>query len=138
MSTVTDSPVRVWVSLDTNAESGGFVYVDGQNAGLKSAAANYTIAAVTGDLGALAEGFGVQGASVAQTSGGPLALDSPYNGAAGNVGVEDTTIRQVFDTSAAPIVGGRGSFILVAKTKPLTPAAPDYTEILTAIAAGSF
>jgi hypothetical protein len=138
VSTVTDSPQRVWISLDTNAESGGMVYMSGQNAGLKSAHANYTIGSVTGDLGTLAEGFGVQGASTAQTSGGPLALDTPYNGAAGNVGVEDTTIRQVFDTTGAPIVAGRGSFFLVAKTKPLTPASADYTETMTAIASASF
>ena len=33
---VNSSPVRVWVSLDTNAESGGLVYVDDQNGGLAS------------------------------------------------------------------------------------------------------
>jgi len=72
VSTVTNSSMRVWISLDTNAESGGMVYVSGQNAGLRSADATYTIAAQTGDLASLAEGFGLQGASIAQTSGGPV------------------------------------------------------------------
>lgn len=138
VSTVTNSGVRVWISLDTNAESGGMVYVSGQNAGLRSADAAYTIAAQTGDLSTLAEGFGVQGKSIAQTSGGPLALDSLYNVSGTNVGVEDSLIRQIFNTSGVPIVGGRGSFIMSAKTKPLTPASADYAEVMTAIASASF
>ncbi len=138
VSTVTNSSMRVWISLDTNAESGGMVYVSGQNAGLRSADATYTIAAQTGDLASLAEGFGLQGASIAQTSGGPLALDSPYNVSGTNVGVEDSLIRQIFNSTGAPIVGGRGSFIMSAKTKPLTPASADYAEVMTAIASASF
>jgi hypothetical protein len=137
VSTVTDSPKKVWVTLDTNGESGGKVYVTGQNAGLRSSAAAYTIGSATGDLSTLAEGFGVQGVSTTQTSGGPLALTSPYNGAGANVGVADTLIREIFN-AAAPIVSGRGSFILKAKTKPLTPASGDYAEVLTAIASASF
>jgi hypothetical protein len=137
VSTVTDSPKRVWVSLDTNGESGGTVYLSGQNAGLTSAAATYTVSSSTADLSALAEGFGVQGASSTQTSGGPLALVAPYNGAAANVGVADAVIREIF-SSTAPVTGGRGSFILKAKTKPLTPSSDDYTETLTAIASASF
>jgi hypothetical protein len=137
VSTITSSPVRVWVSLDTNADSGGSVFVSGQNTGLKSAAANYTIASTTGDLAALSEGFGAQGASATQSSGGPLALQAPYNGSAGNVGVTDSLIREIFN-APAPITAGRGSFVLKAKTQPLTPSSGDYTEILTAIASASF
>jgi hypothetical protein len=137
VSTVTDSPTKVWVSLDTNGESGGNVYLSGLNSGLKSLASAYTIAAATGDLGALAEGFGAQGASATQTSGGPFSLVAPYNGAAGNVGVTDALIRQIFG-APAPITAGRGSFLLKAKTKPLTPASGDYMETITAIASASF
>jgi hypothetical protein len=137
VSTVTDSPTRVWVSLDTNGESGGKVYINGLNAGLKSATNAYTIAAQTGDLSSLAEGFGAQGVTSTQTSGGPLTLTAPYNGSAANVGLADAVIREIFSASA-PITAGRGSFILKAKTKPLTPASGDYTETLTAIASASF
>ncbi|HSX00643.1 MAG TPA: hypothetical protein VLF67_00230 [Candidatus Saccharimonas sp.] len=134
---VTDSPTRVWISYDTNAESGGGVYLTGQNAGLKSANTGYTIASVSNNLTSLAEGSGVQGASATQASGGPLALVAPYDGSGQNVGIADGTIRQIF-SDGAPITSGRGSFILKAKTQTSTPAANDYTEILTAIAAGSF
>jgi len=137
VSTVTDSAKRVWVSLDTNGESGGKVYLSGQNAGLKSTQAAYTIGAATADLSAVAEGFGAQGVSATQSSGGPLALTAPYNGSAANVGTADALIREIF-SAPAPLVGGRGSFILKAKTKPLTPASGDYAEVLTAVASASF
>lgn len=137
VSTVTDSPKRVWVSLDTNGESGGMVFLSGQNAGLKSTEDNYTIASSTADLSSLAEGFGVQGVSATQSSGGPLTVSSPYNVSGSNVGVADSTVRQIF-AATAPVIAGRGSFILKAKTKPLTPASADYTETLTAIATASF
>jgi hypothetical protein len=134
---VVDSPQRVWISFDTNGESGGKVYVTGQNAGLRSTSAAYTITSLTGDLSSAAEGMGVQGASATQGSGGPLALVSPYNGSAQSVGITDTSIRDIF-TSPAPITSGRGSFLLKAKSKTLTPSSPDYTEVLTAIASASF
>ncbi len=137
VSTVTDSPQRVWVSLDTNGESGGKVYLSGQNIGLKSTASNYTIASQTGDLSALTEGFGAKGMSATQTSGGPLTLSAPYNGVSDNIGVADSVIREIFNT-AGPVTAGRGSFVLKAKTQPLTPASSDYTETLTAVAAGNF
>lgn len=137
VNTVTDSPVRVWVSLDTNGESGGSVYLSGQNAGLASSASTYTISSQTGDLASLNEGFGAQGVTATQTSGGPFTLVAPYNGSAGNVGVTDSLIREIF-SATAPLVAGRGSFILKAKTTPQTPASGDYTEVLTAIASASF
>lgn len=137
VSTVTDTPQLVWVSLDTNGESGGKVYVSAQNSGLKSLLGSYTISSLTGNLAAQPEGFGAQGLSATQVSAGPLALVSPYNGSGSNIGVTDALIREIF-TSANPIVSGRGSFVLKAKTKPLTPASSDYTEILTVIAAGGF
>jgi len=137
VSTVTDSPKRVWISIDTNGESGGKVYVNGANAGLKSSQALYTIASSTVDLSTISEGFGAQGVTATQSSGGPLALVAPYNGAGANVGVEDTTIREMF-SAPGPITSGRGSFILKAKTQPLTPASGDYAEVLTAIASASF
>lgn len=137
VSTVTDSPQRVWISFDTNAENGGKVYVSGLNTGLRSLTGAYTIASQTGDLSSLAEGFGAQGASATQSSGGPLSIVAPYDGSSQNVGITDASIRDIF-TAPGPITAGRGSFILKAKTQPLTPASADYAEILIAIAAASF
>ncbi len=134
---IVDSAQKVWVSLDTNGESGGKVYLSGQNTGLLSAAAAYTISSLTGDLSAAQEGFGVQGSSATQSSGGPFSLVSPYDGASQVVGIADALIRDIFSTTA-PVSGGRGSFLLKAKSKTITPASADYAEVLTAIASASF
>jgi hypothetical protein len=118
-------------------ESGGKVYVYGSNAGLASTRAGYTISAVTGNLTALTEGFGAQGSSATQSSGGPFALATAYNLASDNVAITDTNIREIFTTSN-PTTGGRGSFLLKAKSSAVTPAANDYVEALTIIASASF
>ncbi|MFZ5845071.1 MAG: hypothetical protein ACOY0S_01235 [Patescibacteria group bacterium] len=137
LGSVIDSPQKVWVDLATNGESGGKVYVYGQNGGLLSSVRSYTITSVTGNLSSLSEGFGAQGTSATQTSGGPLVMESPYNGSAENVGVTDTNIREIF-TSANPITGGRGSFLLKAKSSSVTPVSDDYSETLRVIASAAF
>lgn len=134
---VVDSPSKVWIDLDTNAASGGTVFIVSQNTGLNSAAATHTIGSTTGNLAALNEGFGAQNASATQSSGGPLTAQSPYTGTAQNVGITDTTLRQ-FYVSSNPIVAGRGSLLLKARSAADTPAATDYTDILTLIASASF
>ncbi len=136
-STVTDSPEKIWVDFTTNGESGGKVYVYGSNAGLASTRAGYTISAVTGNLTSLAEGFGAQGSSATQSSGGPFAIATAYSLASNNVAITDTNIREIFTTSN-PTTGGRGSFLLKAKSSVVTPAANDYAESLTVIATASF
>lgn len=136
-STVTDSPEKIWVDFTTNGESGGRIYVYGNNAGLASARAAYTISSVTGNLTSLTEGFGAQGSSATQSAGGPFAIATAYSLSSNNVAITDTSIREIFTTST-PTTGGRGSFLLKAKSSAVTPAASDYTESLTVIASASF
>lgn len=136
-NTVTDSPERIWVDFSTNGASGGRVYVSGSNGGLSSARAATLIAATTGDLSALSSGYGVQGQSATEGSGGPFSIMAPYDGAASTVGTVDPSMREVFSTTA-PIVSGRASFLLKAKSSAVTPAAGDYTDTLTVIASASF
>jgi len=136
-STVTDSPEKIWIDFSTNGESGGRVYVYATNAGLASTRASYTISAVTGNLTSLSEGFGAQGSTATQSSGGPLSIATAYNLASNNVAVTDTTIREIF-TSSGPTSGGRGSFLLKAKSSAVTPAASDYREVLTVVTSASF
>jgi hypothetical protein len=135
--TVVTSSQKIWTDFDTNGDFGGNIYVYGKNAGLKSTAVTTTIAALSGDLSSLSQGYGVQSQSATQTAGGPFTVSSPYNGAGNNVGVEDTTIRKIY-SAPAPVTAGRNSFNLQAKVATLTPAASDYTEILTVIGAASF
>lgn len=134
---VQDSPEKIWVDFSTNAENGGRVYVYGQNSGLKSDVAATTIPSASGDLASLGSGFGAQGSTVGQTSGGPMSIVSPYAGSAQVVGVIDTVIREIFSVSA-PVVDGRGSLVLKAKSSAITPAASDYAETLTMIASANY
>jgi len=135
--TVTNSPEKIWVDFDTNGESGGRVYVVASNAGLSSTRASYTISAVTGNLTSLSEGFGAQGSTATQSSGGPFAIATAYNLSSNNVAITDTTIREIF-TVGVPVSSARGSFLLKAKSSAVTPAAGDYAETLTIIASASF
>lgn len=135
--TVVSSPEKIWVDFDTNGESGGRVYVYSSNAGLQSSTAGYLISAVTGNLTALTEGFGVQGSNATQSTGGPFAVVAAYDLTSNNVAVTDTIIREIF-TSSNPTTAGRGAFLLKAKSSAVTPAASDYTEALTVVASASF
>jgi len=136
---VTTSSDKVNVTITTNATNGGLIYLYGTNNGLKSTtASNYNITSSSTDLSAALEGYGARGTTVTQTSGGPMELLSPYNGASDNVGVVDTSKRPIADSTSAPVTGGQASFELKAKAKNTTPSATDYSDILTVIATGSF
>lgn len=134
---IADSPQLIWLDIDSNAESGAFVYVVSESGGLVSAAAGHTINSVTGDLSSLSEGIGAQSASLSQGGGGPLDVPSPFNGSGSDVGSIDTQFKQLL-ASPAPLDAGRASFLLKIKTVSTTPAAPDYSDIYTLIAAAAF
>ncbi|MBU2592165.1 hypothetical protein KKD61_01740 [Patescibacteria group bacterium] len=129
---------KVWIDLATNAEMGGLVFVYDANSGLKSTIVNYTISSATADLSGAPEGFGLRGDTASESSGGPMAISSPYNGAGDNVGLVDTIVREIFSSSQNPVTGGRASFLLKAKPSDIAPAATDYLDTLTLIAAASF
>jgi len=69
------------------------------------------------DLGSASQGYGLIDNTVSQTSGGPMQKLSPYNGAADNVGLLDTTKRTIFDSSSQPVTNGQGVFNLKAKAQ---------------------
>lgn len=128
---------KVWISLETNGTSGGSVFVYGQNAGLQSVSVGYSIPAVSGNLGALNNGFGIQGVGVTEVSGGPFSLEIGYSGSGDMVGITDTLVRQIF-VSQAPLTGGRASFLIKAKSDNEAPAASDYAEVLTVIGSANY
>ncbi len=136
-NTVIDSTERIWFDFDTNGENGGNIYAYGENNGLQSSRVSHTIAAVSGDLSALAGGFGARSNSATQVSGGPFSPVAPYAGTSDTIGLMDTAIRRLF-TSSAPTVDGRSSLILKAKVDSTVPASNDYAEVLTFIAAPSY
>lgn len=134
-SIVTSGTISATIS--TNASYGGNIYLSDSNAGLRSTVRSYTIPSATVNLSLASNGYGAQGTSVSQTSGGPLAILSPYNVLTTNVGAISTTPRAIFGTTA-PIVGGIGNTVIMAKAASTDPAAADYTDTLTFIAAASF
>lgn len=136
-ATVTTTPERIWIDLDTNANSGAKVYISSSSAGLYSVSASFTIDSATADLASVGTGYGAQGQSAAQSSGGPLALTSPFNGSAANVGIVTAVLREIF-TSTAPITAGRGSFSMKAKAANTTPSSSSYTDTLTLVSAAAF
>jgi len=135
---VVTAPNKIWTTLSTNADSGGYIYGDGQYGGLNSTSAGHTIASNTVDLASASEGFGVQDSSVSQTHGGPLAKNANYTVSGTNVEQVFGSLAELFTTSGAPITAGVGGITVLGKAAQLTPSADDYTETITLVAAGSF
>ena len=135
--TVVGSTEKIWVDLNTNAESGAGVFISSLNGGLRSARLSSTITSATADLASASSGYGAQGLSVTQSLGGPLVLSSPYNGAGQNVGILNSMIRQLI-ASTSPITAGRASIQIKAKASIATPSSSDYGDILTITTAGLF
>jgi hypothetical protein len=139
-ATVTNSPYNIGVDFATNANLGGQVYIYSSNTGLKSTTApgTYTITSTTADLSSASEGFGARVSSSGQSSGGPFNPVSPYDNITGNnIGGVGTSISTLL-ASSNPLVGGTASILLKAKSSSITPAASDYSDILTVIAAANF
>lgn len=127
----------VTFGLASNAVYGTTIYNAGQNGGLHSTYGGSTIPALTGNLASNSHGFGLQGVSVTQTSGGPLGILSPYNASGNTVGTESTTFAPIF-SSPASIIGGSATMNMQAKANSTDPAASDYSETITFLAAASF
>jgi hypothetical protein len=131
--TVVTGGSDITYNLATNANFGAIIYVSGTYAGLYSTAKNYTIPAISANLTGQSQGFGLQGVSASS----PLVIDSPFNVTGNTVGAESTTNVPMFTTPSS-ISSGTASAALLAKASNLTPASPDYQEILTFVAAASF
>jgi hypothetical protein len=127
----------VTFGLATNAMYGATIYNTGLNGGLHSTLRSATIPAATGNLASSSHGFGLQGVSASQTSGGPLSISSPYNGTGNNVGTESSSYSPIFTTSSS-IVGGSATMNMQAKAAMTDPASADYQETVTFVAAASF
>jgi hypothetical protein len=129
---------KTWATLDTNATNGGAIFVSDTNGGLISNNTGGTvITSSTADLSS-SNGYGIQGSTIAEVSGGPMEILSPYNGASNNVGVLDTSTRAVFDSSNSPVTSGRVSFSIKAKAGSTSPASNDYSDVLTVLASANY
>jgi hypothetical protein len=133
IGSVTTASQKVWVDLITNAEGGGRIFINGVNSGLRSTVLNHTITSSSTDLSSINEGYGMKNDTVSN-----LTAVSPYNGSGENVGVLDSTIRELANSSSSPVTNGRASFQIKVKTSNTTPSANDYVDTLTLIASGNF
>ncbi len=137
-NTVITAGTTVTATVSTNGTGGAIVSLYGTNNGLKSTGTNYTISSSTSDLTAATEGYGIQGTTITQTSGGPMEILSPYNVASNNVGAVTTTKQPIFDSTGSPVTSGQGTFKIMAKAGTTTKAASDYKDTVTIIASGTF
>jgi hypothetical protein len=127
---VTSGNATVIADVTTNAMFGGDILLKSQNAGLASVLASNTLVSATADLSSANHGYGAQIASTAQGSGGPMTATAPFNGSSGNVGGLTTSWQQLASFSAA-VTSGNVTLTLKAKADAATPAATDYSDILT-------
>jgi hypothetical protein len=134
---VTTSADKVWIDFETNATNGGDVYIKGVNGSLSSSSVSHSITSITGNLAAATEGWGVQGSTATQTTGGTLAFQPPFNGSSDTVGIISTLFQPILSSPGA-LTLGRASLNLKVKVNAGTPAGDDYSETLTIIAAGNF
>lgn len=137
---VVTSDDQITASITTNGNNGGSILVSDKNGALTSASVpGNPIASVTNNLDSLSQGYGLQGVSATQTSGGPLSLVSPYNTTTGNnVGQLLSTSKSVLANAGAPVTNGVATFVLKARVSSTSVAATDYTDTLTVVANGSF
>jgi len=125
------------VALTTNALNGGAVYIKSSNGALVSSSQSYSISSASTDLALAAQGYGAQIISASQVSGGPLTAQSPFSGASDNVGVLTSALQQLLATSG-PITTGTSAIRLKAKAGNTAPAATDFADQLTIVAAMNY
>jgi hypothetical protein len=127
----TSSP-SLGVTFDTNADGGGNIYIYSTGKLQSTAVPGGTITSATADLGSAAQGYG---AAVASSTA--LTVQPAYISSGNNVGVLSMTINTIL-TSSVPVNGGAATINLIAKASNTTPAATDYTDTVTVIAAAQF
>jgi hypothetical protein len=135
VNTITSAQYGIGLNFSTNANNGGNIYLYDTNGGLKStSASNYLIGLTLAqqDLAAVSEGYGAQISSSSGLSGNPN-----FTGSGNTVGKITPTIQTLLDSST-PVTNGSASVALKAKTSSTTPAATDYGDLVTFIAAANF
>jgi hypothetical protein len=135
---ITQSASGVIATVNTNAKNGFKVWARSANAGLNSVSASKTIAAANGPLSAGTEGYAF-GVTVTQTSGSgsPAASGSFAGGVAGTGGALATALSEVV-SSAGTANNAQLTLRNNVAISGITPAASDYTDVITVVGAGMF
>jgi hypothetical protein len=87
----------------------------------------------SGDLGSLSEGFGAQSAS----ANGGVSAQSPYSSSGTVVGTIYTSFVPLYSASSS-VSSSTETLNLKARSSTTTPAATDYTDTLTFVAAANY
>lgn len=138
---VSSSPTPRTATVNTNAKSGWLMWAKSANAGLNSASASTTIASTTpgtnSTLTGTAEGYNT-GITQSKVGGsGTQTVATPFVGGASTGGGLDTDLRTLVtsdgtaDTAVVTITNN-------VSISAVTPAAADYTDTITVVAAGLF
>lgn len=135
--TVHNAAADAELTLSTNALAGGEIYIRDSNAGLTSTSASSSINSATADLSLASSGYGAIVTATGQSSGGPMTSLAPFNGAGDNVGALTTALQKIA-SSSLPVTSGTVTVRLKAKTTAIMPAAADYSDTLTFIAAMTY
>lgn len=140
---VSNSPTPRTVTVNTNAKNGWMVWARDANTGLNSASAAKTIASSTPGAGSpttLVAGTEGYNLGVTQTQGGGTGVPvvaAGFVGAANTGGGLDTTLRTLV-TSDGPAQNAVVTLTNNASIGSTTPAASDYTDVITVVGAGLF
>ncbi len=138
------TPNGIWFDLATNASGGAIVTVLSANAALKSTAVpTDTIPSATAAMVAGTANYGICANRNAVTTGtltkvAPFASTCTTTPSSNTVGAVTTSAQTIYNTSGAPIAGGRGEIMVDAAISGVTPAHTDYTDTLTFIATATF
>ncbi len=134
---VSSANADINLSLSTNAQNGGAIYIESANGSLFSASQSFSISSSSTDLALAANGYGAQVTSTSQSSGGPVTAQAPYNGTLDNVGQLSSVLSQLI-TTANPVSGAAATIRLKAKVDAITPATSDFSDTITIIAAMNY
>lgn len=123
---------NIGVDFSTNANNGGNIYVYSNGALSSTSKPGTPINSVTADLSLVAKGYGAQVVTAVS-----MTKNSPFNSSGNQIGVLSTTIQTIL-SATAPVTSNGNQIQLQAKSDNVTIAAPDYTDVITIIAAASF
>jgi hypothetical protein len=139
---VSSSTTPRTATINTNAQNGWYAWAKDSNTGLLSASAAYTINSTTPGTNST-QVAGTQGYNTGITSSqvggtGTITVAAPFvGGATGKGGGLDTTLRTLASSN-----GSANTAVLTitnnAAVSSTTPAATDYTDTITVVAAGLF
>jgi hypothetical protein len=138
-ATTLNTSSAVTATVATNANYGWYLWAQDTNAGLRSATESHTIPTITpGTNTNLSTTTGTEQYAFGVTaSGGTTAAAYADAGGTTGGGLSSTNYNQIA-SSTAPTTGSTTTFKELANIAASTPAAPDYTDTISVIGAGSF